>query len=330
VGDPLTGAGVSPINKGVIAMKEKKTTRLRRRIETEKGLWNPLCYDCVSARIFDRAGADLIAVSGYGISMGLLGLPDMGFISLPELAMMTRFIANSMETPVIADADTGFGNALNVLRTTREIMQTGAAAMLIEDQLAPKRCGHMAGKQIIPLEEALGKYRAAVEVRNEIDPDFVLVSRTDARGALGGSLEEAIMRANAYLEVGTDVAFVEGLISEEEVRRGVREVKGPVIYNMIGISPIIPVPLLKEIGVSIISLGNAQWAATRAMWDYAHALKERGVDAQIEYLERMKGHPLEEFHDFAGFPAMKALEEKFLPREEVAAKYDKTLGYKPI
>jgi 2-methylisocitrate lyase-like PEP mutase family enzyme len=310
-------------------MREKKTTRLRKRIETEKGLWNPLCYDCVSARIFDRAGADLIAVSGYGISMGLLGLPDMGFVSLPELAMMTRFIANSVETPVIADADTGFGNALNVLRTTREIMQTGAAAMLIEDQLAPKRCGHMAGKQIIPVEEAVGKYRAAVDVRNEIDPDFVIVARTDARGALGGSLDEAIRRANAYLETGADVAFVEGLISVEEIRRAVQEVKGPVVYNMIGISPIIPIPLLKEIGVSIIGFGNAQWAATRAMWDYAHDLKARGTDAQVEYLNGMKGHPLEEFHDFAGFPAMKAREEQYLPSEEVMRKYEGTLGYKP-
>ena len=175
-------------------MKEKKTTAFKKRIKNEKGLWNPLCYDCVSAKIFDKAGADLIAVSGYGISMSLLGLPDMGFISLPELAMVTRHVVNSVNAPVIADADTGFGNALNVLRTTREIIETGASAMLLEDQLAPKRCGHMAGKQVIPVGEALGKYKAAVEIRNEFDPDFVIVARTDARGALGGSLEEAIDR----------------------------------------------------------------------------------------------------------------------------------------
>jgi 2-methylisocitrate lyase-like PEP mutase family enzyme len=311
-------------------MTEKKTTMLKKRIKTEKGLWNPLCYDCVSAKIFDKAGADLIAVSGYGISMSLLGLPDMGFVSLPELTMVTRFVANSIDTPVIADADTGFGNALSVLRTTKEIIQAGAAAMLLEDQLAPKRCGHMAGKQVIPLEEALGKYRAAIEVRNELDPDFVIVARTDARGALGGSLEEAIDRANAYIEAGADVAFVEGLLSEEEIEMCVREVRGPVLYNMIGISPIIPIPRLIDIGVSIIGFGNAQWSATKAMWDYAHDLKKRGVEAQIDYLQGMKGHPLEEFHDFAGFPEMKALEEKFLPKEEVEQKYKETLGYKPL
>lgn len=310
-------------------MKKKKTTLLRRRIETERGLWNPLCYDCVSAKIFEKAGADLIAISGYGISMSLLGLPDMGFISLPELAMVTRFVANSVETPVIADADTGFGNALSVLRATRELIQAGAAAMLIEDQLAPKRCGHVAGKQVIPMEEAIGKFSAAVEVRNELDSDFVIVARTDARGALGGSLEEAIMRANAYIKAGADVAFVEGIPSKEELRRVVKEVNGPVLYNMVGISPIIPIPELKDMGVSIIGFGMAQWAATRAMWDYAHDIKKRGIEAQVEFLERMKGHPLEEFHVFAGFPEMKAMEEKFLPKEEVEQKYQDTLGYKP-
>jgi 2-methylisocitrate lyase-like PEP mutase family enzyme len=311
-------------------MAEKKTTILKKRIKTEKGLWNPLCYDCVSAKIFDKAGADLIAVSGYGISMSLLGLPDMGFISLTELAMVTRYVVDSVDAPVIADADTGFGNALNVLRTTREIIKTGAAAMLLEDQLAPKRCGHMAGKQVIPVGEAVGKYRAAVEVRNELDPDFIIVARTDARGALGGGLEEAISRANAYLEAGADVAFVEGLLSEDEIADAVRRVNGPIVYNMIGISPIIPIPRLIELGVSIIGFGNAQWAATKAMWDYAQDLKKRGMEAQMDYLRGMKGHPLEEFHDFAGFPQMKAMEEKFLPKDEVEQKYKGTLGYNPL
>jgi len=308
---------------------EKKTTLLRKRVYSEKGLWNPLCYDCISAKIFDKAGADVIAISGYGISMSLLGLPDMGFISLPELTMVTRFVADSIETPVLADADTGFGNALSVIRTTRELIQAGAAAMLIEDQLAPKRCGHVAGKQIIPLKEAVGKYRAAVDVRNELDPDFVIVARTDARGALGGSLDEAIRRANSYLKAGADVAFVEGIPSKDELIRVVKDVEGPVLYNMIGISPIIPFPELKEIGVSIIGFGMAHWAATRSIWDYAHDIKKRGVDAQLQFLDSMKGHPLEDDHAFAGFTEMKAMEEKYLPEEEIEQKYHDTLGYKP-
>ncbi len=310
-------------------MAEKKTTLLRRRIETEKGLWNPLCYDCISARIFEKAGADIIAISGYSVSLSLLGLPDMGFISLPEIALITKFVAHAVEIPVLADGDTGFGNALGVLRTTKELIQAGAAAMLIEDQLAPKRCGHVAGKQVIPMEEAIGKYQAAVDARNELDPDFVIVARTDARGASGGSIDEAIRRANAYLEAGADVAFVEGIPTEQELRRVASEVKGPVLYNMVGISPVLPMEVLKEIGVSIVALGVAPWAAARAMWDYAHDLKQRGAAAQNEFMESVKGGFLEEFHNFAGIPEMLRLEEKYLPPEEVLRKYVGTLGFRP-
>jgi 2-methylisocitrate lyase-like PEP mutase family enzyme len=308
---------------------KKKSTILRQRIEKEKGLWNPCCYDCISARIFEKAGADVIAISGYGISLSLLGLPDMGFISLPELAMVAQHVANSIETPVLADGDTGFGNALNVTRTTREIINTGAAAMLIEDQQAPKRCGHVAGKQVISIEEAVGKYRAAADVRNQLDPDFVLVARTDARGAVKGGLEEAIRRANAYLEAGADVAFVEGIPSQEELEYVVDSVHGPVLYNMIGVSPMIAPSDLKKIGVSIIGFGMAHWAATRSIWDYAHSLKASGIEAQTEFLQNMKGHPLEDDHAFAGFPEMRRLEGKYLPGEETEKKYRRSLGYQP-
>lgn len=310
-------------------MTEKKTTLLRRRIQNEKGLWNPLCYDCISAKIFDRAGADIIAISGYGISLSLLGLPDMGFISLSELSMVTRFVANSIETPVLADGDTGFGNALGVIRTTRELIHAGASAMLIEDQLAPKRCGHVAGKQVIPMEEAIGKYKAAVDVRNELDPDFVIVARTDARGALGGSLDDAIERANHYLAAGADVAFLEGIPSKDELITVVKNVDGPVLYNMVGISPLIDFSELKEMGVSIIGFGMAHFPATRSIWDYANDIKKFGVKAQINFLNSMKGHALEDDHAFAGFPEMKKLEEKYLPGEEVEHKYHDTLGYRP-
>lgn len=310
-------------------MLEKKTTVLRRLIEKKKVTLQPLCYDCISARIFEKAGFEVIAISGYGLSTSLLGMPDMGFISLPELAMMARFVANSVDIPVIADADTGFGNAINVLYTTKYLIQSGVAAMLIEDQLAPKRCGHVAGKQVIPIEEAVGKYMAASDVRKELDPDFVIIGRTDARGAVGGSIDEAIKRANAYIEAGADVAFVEALTSEEELSRVVKEVKAPILYNMVGISPIIPFTRLQEIGVSIVVFGVAQFAAASAMWDYAHDLKKRGIEAQIEFSERMKGHPLEEFHAFSGFPEMRKMEEKYLPKEEVILKYQTTLGYKP-
>jgi 2-methylisocitrate lyase-like PEP mutase family enzyme len=209
------------------------------------------------------------------------------------------------------------------------MIQTGAAAMLIEDQLSPKRCGHVAGKQVISMEEAVGKYRAAADVRDQLDRDFVLVARTDARGALEGGLEEAIRRANAYIEAGADVAFVEGIPSREELEYIVDSVHGPVLYNMIGISPMIALSDLKKIGVSIIGFGMAHWAATRSIWDYAHGLKKLGIKVQTEFLQNMKGHPLEDDHGFAGFPEMRRLEGKYLPGEETEKKYRRSLGYQP-
>src|SRR5207244_7592915 len=128
---------------------------------------------------------------------------------------------------------------------------TGVAGIHIEDQVIPKRCGHVAGRRVIPIEEAVGKYRAADAVRRELDPDFVLVARTDARGATGGSLDEAIRRANAYLEAGADLAFVEGPVSKDEVARITREVRGPVLYNQTGVSPRLTVAEMKELGVAI-------------------------------------------------------------------------------
>jgi 2-methylisocitrate lyase-like PEP mutase family enzyme len=307
----------------------KKSTLFRKRIEKEKGLWNPCCYDCISARIFEKAGADIISVSGYGISLSLLGMPDMGFISLSEMAMVTRFVSNAIDVPVMADADTGFGNALNVIRTTREMIQAGAASMLIEDQLSPKRCGHVAGKQVIPIEEAVGKYRAAADERDKLDPDFVLVARTDGRGAVGGSVEEAVKRANAYLDAGADVAFVEGLTSKEELQYVVDSVHGPVLYNMIGLSPLIPLPELKQMGVAIIGFGMSHFAATKAIWDFAHGLKQSGIEAYSAFRQELKGHPVEDDHAFAGFPQMKALEEKYLPEGQIGEKYKSSLGYQP-
>src|SRR5262249_24321001 len=159
--------------------------------------------------------------------LALLGLPDAGLATMTEMHLNARYIANAVAIPVIADADTGYGNAVNVMRTVREYVQTGVAGIHIEDQVMPKRCGHVAGRQVIALHEAVGRYRAADHVRREIDPDFVLIARTDARGAHGGSLDEAIRRANAYLEAGADLAFVEGPTSIDEVRRIVREVHGP-------------------------------------------------------------------------------------------------------
>ena len=215
----------------------RATTRLRQLLASGPTLFVPGCYNALSARILEAAGFPAVYMTGYGTSLALLGMPDAGLATMTEMHLNARYIANAVVVPVIADADNGYGNAVNVIRAVREYIQTGVAAIHLEDQVVPKRCGHVAGRQVIPLEEAVGKYRAADMVRRDLDPDFVLIARTDARGAHGGSLDEAIRRANAYLEAGADLAFVEGPTSVDEVRRICREVAGPVFYNMTGVSP---------------------------------------------------------------------------------------------
>ena len=141
-------------------------------------------------------------MTGYGTSLSLLGMPDAGLATMTEMHLNARNISNAVDIPLIADSDNGYGNAINVIRTVREYIQTGTAAIHLEDQIIPKRCGHVAGRLVIPIEEAVGKYKAASDARNELDPDFMIVARTDARGAHGGTLDDAILRANAYLEAG--------------------------------------------------------------------------------------------------------------------------------
>src|SRR5262245_53797295 len=215
----------------------RTTTRLRQLLNARRTIVAPGCYNALSARLLDTVGFPALYMTGYGTSLSLLGMPDAGLCTMTEMHGNARYIANAVQVPVIADADNGYGNAINVMRTVREYIGTGVAGIHIEDQAIPKRCGHVAGRRVIPIEEAVGKYRAADAVRRELDPDFVLIARTDARGAAGGSLDDAIGRANAYLEAGAEIAFVEGPTSVDEVRRICREVKGPVFYNQTGVSP---------------------------------------------------------------------------------------------
>jgi 2-methylisocitrate lyase-like PEP mutase family enzyme len=196
---------------------------------------------------------------------------------MTEMHLNARYIANAVPVPVIADADNGYGNAINVMRTVREYIGTGVAGIHIEDQVIPKRCGHVAGRRVIPIGGSVGKYRAADAVRRELDPDFVLIARTDARGATGGSLDEAIRRANAYLAAGADLAFVEGPTSVEEVRRVCREVKGPVFYNQTGVSPRFSLAQMQELGIAVTIIPGATFRATiEAVYDLAVALRDEG------------------------------------------------------
>jgi len=307
----------------------RTTTRLRELLNARRTIVAPGCYNALSAKILDTVGFPALYMTGYGTSLSLLGMPDAGLCTMTEMHGNARYIANAVKVPVIADADNGYGNAINVIRTVREYVQTGVAAIHLEDQVIPKRCGHVAGRRVVPIEEAVGKIRAADHARREIDPDFVLIARTDARGAHGGSLDDAITRANAYLEAGADVAFVEGPTSKDEVRRVCREVKGPILYNQTGVSPRFSVSELEELGIAIVILpGVALRATIQAVYDLGAALRDTGPLAEEAFAARFKEHPLANVHAFAGFDEIQAWEKEFLPAED-QEKYAGSVGYQP-
>ena len=201
---------------------------LRQHLARGALLVAPGGYDAITARVIEQAGFGAVYMSGAAVSAAH-GFPDFGLLTLSEMARMAGLMAQSVSIPVLADADTGFGNELNVTRTVREYERAGVAGLHIEDQVSPKRCGHLSGKEVVPREEFLNKIKAAVAARS--DPDFVLIARTDARAVLG--FEEAIERANAALECGADAAFVEAAESHEELARIPQRVRGPCLLNIV-------------------------------------------------------------------------------------------------
>jgi 2-methylisocitrate lyase-like PEP mutase family enzyme len=307
----------------------RASTRLRALLKEGKTLFVPGCYNAMSARVLDKVGFPAIYMSGYGTSLSMIGMPDAGLITMNEMQQNARYIANAVSVPVIADADNGFGNAINAMRCVREYIQTGVAGIHIEDQVAPKRCGHVAGREVIALAEAVGKIRSAHATRLEHDPDFLIIARSDARGAHGGSLSEAIDRVNRYLEAGADMAFVEGPTSLEEVETVCREVRGPVFYNMTGVSPRMSLETMQQLGIAItITAGTTMRATLAAVYDIAVKLRDEGPMAEAAFVESFKKHPLNDVHTFAGFDAIRAAEEAFLPAEHLE-KYVDSIGHQP-
>jgi 2-methylisocitrate lyase-like PEP mutase family enzyme len=307
----------------------RQSTRLRELLKSDKTLVIPGCYNALSAKILEKVGFPAVYMTGYGTSLSLLGLPDAGLATMTEMHLNARYIANAVDVPLIADSDNGYGNAINVIRTVREYIQTGAAGIHIEDQVIPKRCGHVAGRVVIPIEEAVGKYRAAADIRNALDPDFLIIARTDARGAHGGTLEDAITRANAYLGAGADMAFVEGPTNEDEVRRICDEVKGPVFYNQTGISPRFDQAQMTEIGIKATILPGATMRVTmKAVYDFAVSLRDEGALVEQAFYEDFQKHPIGDFHTFAGFDQIKEWEEKYLEADQMV-KYSDSVGHQP-
>jgi 2-methylisocitrate lyase-like PEP mutase family enzyme len=307
----------------------RKTTQLRNLLKSGEPLLVPGCYNALSGKMLDKTGFPAVYMTGYGTSLSLLGMPDAGLATMTEMHLNARYIANAVDVPVIADADNAYGNAINVIRTVREYIQTGVAGIHIEDQIIPKRCGHVAGRRVIPIDEAVGKYKAAVSARDEMDPDFMIVARTDARGAHGGSMDDAINRANAYLDAGADMAFVEGPTTVAEVERICKEVKGPIFYNQTGVSPRFTMAEMAEMGIALTILPGALLRATmQTLYDFSKDLYDNGPDAEVRFAAKFKDHPVGDFHTFAGFDQIREWEEAFLVPEELE-KYEDSVGHQP-
>jgi len=254
---------------------------LRQRIERHDALLVPGAGNALTARVIQDAGFEACYVTGAGIANTLLGAPDIGLVTLSELTATVESIAEISDLPLIVDIDTGFGNALNVHRTVRVLERAGASALQIEDQVFPKRCGHFAGKAVIPTAEMCGKIRAAVDARD--DQNLLIIARTDARAIDG--LDAALDRAEAFVEAGADLTFVEAPVSVDEMRAITGRLSVPQVANMVvgGKTPLLPQAELAAIGFALVLYANAPLqAAMRAMSSVLAALKrDGGLDAVI-------------------------------------------------
>jgi 2-methylisocitrate lyase-like PEP mutase family enzyme len=248
---------------------------LRQRLERRDALLAPGAGNALTARIIQDAGFEVCYVTGAGIANTYLGTPDVGLVTATELASTTAAIAEICTLPLVVDMDTGFGNAVNTYRTVKVLERAGAAAVQIEDQGFPKKCGHFSGKAVIPMQEMCAKIRAAADARE--DPNFLIIGRTDARAIEG--LDAALARAEAYVEAGADLTFVEAPTSVDEMRAITGRLKVPQVANMVigGKTPLLPQPELADIGFALVLYANtALQAAMKAMSDAIAALRRDG------------------------------------------------------
>ncbi len=281
-------------------------TRIHALLEKERTLIFPGVYDALSAKLVERAGFPLTFVSGYSVAATQLGLPDFGYITQTEMVATAKRVCAAVSIPIIIDADTGYGNALNVIRTVNELIDAGAAGMFLEDQVWPKRCGHMKGKRVIPVEEHVQKIRAAVDARKS--RDFFIVARTDARQVNG--LEDAISRCKQYKEAGADALFVEAPRNVEELKALAKELPPPLVANMLegGVTPLLTKDELEKLGLQLIVCPlTALYASAKAMQDMFALIKTKGTTR--DHVDRLL--PFQQFHDIIGLDDYYKLDAKY-------------------
>jgi len=284
----------------------EKVQPVRQALRDQGQLIMPGVYDALSAKIAARAGFEVIFITGYSLSATLLGEPDFGLLTQSEVVGAAQRICSVVDTPVIVDADTGYGNAINVIRTVEELLRAGAAGMFLEDQIWPKRCGHMKGKQVIPIDEQIKKLQAAVEAKGE--SDFFIVARTDSRQALG--LKEAIRRGLAFKAAGADAVFIEAPESKEEMREIARNVPGPLVANMLerGVTPLMGPKELKDLGFELVVWPLAPlYSVAKSLTDVYTTLRRDGSTLAI--LDRLM--PFDEFNEIVGLDEKYALDAKY-------------------
>ena len=291
----------------------KKSTELRKMILERKALVVPGAHDVMSAKLIEKYDFKAIQVSGFGLSATYLGLPDMGFISFGDVLAFTRNIINAVDIPVMADADTGYGNAINAMKVTEEFIKIGAAGMNIEDQSFPKRCGHLEGKQIIPIEEMVLKLKGCAKVRNQFDTDFIINARTDAIAASG--IKEAIKRGNAFADAGADLIFVEAPRTKKDIIQVVKEIQAPVSINLFdfvegGKTPLISIGELREIGVARVSIPvGPLFASLKGLQNYLEIIKGGKLAKDRDDL----AISFNNFKRLVDFPNFREQEKKYIP-----------------
>ena len=285
---------------------ERRTTRFRDLVESDEILLMPAIHDVLSARLAEQAGFQAITSAGYGTAATLLGKPDISLVTQTEFAEHYARVCDAVSIPVLGDADTGFGNTTNAARTTRLFERAGLAGMLIEDQVFPKRCGHMAGKEVVPAGEMVAKLKAVLDARH--DQDFIIMARTDALAVHG--IDEAIDRMALYREVGADLLFVEAPHNADQMRRLCRELDGPCVANMVegGLTPVMPLDQLRELGFAVViyAVGVTQVMA-RAARHYLAFLKSEGTS--LDYGGDMI--VFEEFIESVGLNELRELERLY-------------------
>jgi len=280
---------------------------LREVLNRETTILVPGAYDAFSAKILKQAGFEVIYMTGSGVTASVIGMPDVGLLTMSEMVNQARHIVNATDLPVICDADTGYGNALNVIRTVREYERAGVAGIHMEDQVAPKKCGHFEGKQVIAAEEMVKKIEAALYARE--DENFLLIARTDARSIMG--LDEALRRAHRYVAAGADMIFLESPQTVEELELIARELHGvPLLVNMVegGKTPVLPFEELEKMGFKIVLYPTSTIrAVAKTVQDIATHLFAHKNPKGVEQLLI----PFEEKNQITGLSEIVALENKF-------------------